>query len=75
VRPNRRVTARGQTTLPRKVRAALSLRPGDRLVYEVKGVTAAIRKLAPLDAARPRALQSTLSEWKSSEDAEAADEV
>lgn len=31
------VTAKGQTTVPRQVRKALGLRPGDRLRYQVLG--------------------------------------
>ncbi len=32
-----KVTKRGQTTLPRHVREALRIKPGQRLVYEVEG--------------------------------------
>jgi antitoxin PrlF len=70
-----KVTSKGQTTLPREVREALSLRPGDRVVYDIEGDAAVIRKLAPLDAGYLSALQSTLSEWNSSEDAEAYDDL
>jgi AbrB family looped-hinge helix DNA binding protein len=70
-----KVTSKGQTTLPREVREALSLKPGDRVVYQIEGDMAAIRKLRPVDAAYLNALQSTLSEWSSSEDAEAYDDL
>ncbi len=33
--PESTITARGQTTIPAAVRAALALRPGDRLRYVV----------------------------------------
>jgi bifunctional DNA-binding transcriptional regulator/antitoxin component of YhaV-PrlF toxin-antitoxin module len=32
-----KVTKRGQTTLPRQVRDALKVKPGQSLVYEVRG--------------------------------------
>lgn len=32
-----KVTRRGQTTLPRRVRDALKIKPGQSLVYEVEG--------------------------------------
>jgi AbrB family looped-hinge helix DNA binding protein len=70
-----KVTSKGQTTLPREVREALSLKPGDRVVYEIEGDVVAIRKLTPIDAAYLHALQSTLSEWSSPEDAEAYDDL
>jgi antitoxin PrlF len=70
-----KVTSKGQTTLPREVREALSLRPGDRVVYEIEDDAVMIRKLAPLDATYLSALQSTLSEWNSPEDAAAYDDL
>jgi antitoxin PrlF len=57
------------------VRAALALKPGDRVVYEIEGDAVVIRKLTPLDAVYLGALQSTLSEWNSPEDAEAYDDL
>lgn len=75
MQPISTVTSKGQTTLPRTVREALSLSPGDRVVYEIEGDAVVIRKLAPLDAAYLGALQTTLSEWSSPEDAEAYDDL
>ena len=69
------VTSKGQTTLPREVRAALALEPGDRVLYEIEGHAVVLRKLTPLDSAYLGALQSTLSEWNSPEDAEAYDDL
>ena len=31
------VTSKGQTTLPKAVRDALGVRPGERIVYEIEG--------------------------------------
>ncbi len=37
------VTSRGQITIPRKIREALRIKPGDRLVYAVRDSAAIIR--------------------------------
>jgi len=67
-----RLSPKGQTTLPKRVREALGLRPGDHLLYEVgEDGTVRIRKAEPLDLEGLRALEATLSEWASPEDEEA----
>ena len=70
-----RVTSKGQTTIPRVIREKLSLKPGDVLVYEVNDGEVRLRKQAPLDVAYLRAVQMTLSEWDSPEDAAAFDDL
>jgi antitoxin PrlF len=75
MRPTSRLTSKGQTTIPRQVREALSLQTGDSIVYEVADGAVVIRKALPLDVAHLRALQATLSEWESPEDAEAYDDL
>ena len=52
-----------------------SLSPGDRVVYDIEGDAVVIRKLMPLDATYLSALQTTLAEWNSPEDAEAYDDL
>jgi AbrB family looped-hinge helix DNA binding protein len=37
------VTSKGQTTIPGRIRAALRIKPGDRLEYKVQGDHATIR--------------------------------
>ncbi len=37
------ITSKGQTTIPRAIRLALRIKPGDRLEYEVHGDQAMIR--------------------------------
>jgi len=37
------LTSKGQTTIPEKIRAALGMKPGDKLEYELKGDRATIR--------------------------------
>lgn len=66
-----RLSAKGQVTIPRKIREALGLQPGDVVAYEVRGRAAVIRKLDPFDAAFHRALSETLDEWMTPEDDEA----
>lgn len=67
-----KVTAKGQTTIPRKVRSALHIKPGDLLLWEIgdDGV-AKVRRVRPLDLAYLRGVEGTLGEWSSHEDEEA----
>ena len=64
-----RITTKAQTTIPREVREALSVSPGDALTYEILDDKVVIRKARPVDASYLRAVQATLSEWDSPEDA------
>lgn len=73
MQPSGRITSKGQTTIPRQVREKSGLRPGDVLVYELDDDEVRLRKQAPLDVAYLRAVQTTLSEWVSPEDAAALD--
>lgn len=41
--PHSTVTSKGQTTIPRKIRKALRIKPGDKLEYIVEGNHATIR--------------------------------
>lgn len=70
-----KLTSKSQTTIPREVREKLGLRPGDVLVYEIEEDAVRIRKRAPLDIEYLRALETTLEEWSSPEDAEAYDDL
>jgi antitoxin PrlF len=70
-----RLTSKGQTTIPREVRRKLSLQPGDMIVYVLDDDQVRLRKQMPLDVAYLRAVQTTLSEWDSPEDAAAFDDL
>jgi len=70
-----KLTSKCQTTIPREVREKLALRPGDLIAFEVVGEVAQLRKVEPLDIGYLRAVQTTLSEWESAEDAEAYDDL
>lgn len=66
-----RVSSKGQITLPKKVREAIGVRPGETLVYDVADGVVTLRRLTPLDIAFHASLEKTLGEWASPEDDEA----
>ncbi|MDD3518866.1 MAG: type II toxin-antitoxin system PrlF family antitoxin [Chromatiales bacterium] len=67
-----KITAKGQTTIPREVRAALHVAPGDLISWEVKpDGTATVRRAQPLDIAYLHAVDGTLDEWAGEADEEA----
>ena len=67
-----KITAKGQTTIPHDVRAALHVAPGDIITWEVgSDGTAIVRRVQPLDVEYLRAVEGTLSEWASEADEEA----
>lgn len=39
-----KITAKGQTTVPKEVRDALGLKPGDRVTYEVREGTVTLKR-------------------------------
>ncbi len=63
-----KLTTKSQTTVPQPVREALSLGPGDEVVYEIDGDHAILRKAAkdPADD-----LFVTFSEWAGDTDRKA----
>jgi AbrB family looped-hinge helix DNA binding protein len=67
-----KVTAKGQTTIPKEVREALGIGPGDLIVWELSsGKKAVVRRAQPWDLEYLRAVEGTLSEWTSPADEEA----
>ncbi len=67
-----KITAKGQTTIPRAVRVVLQVAPGDLVAWEVAADGSAIvRRVQPLDIEYLRALEGTLSEWAGEADEEA----
>jgi AbrB family looped-hinge helix DNA binding protein len=67
-----RLSSKGQVTIPKKVRSALGLEPGDYVTYELSGSDAVIlRRVEPFDAAFHLAISESLEEWGSEEDDEA----
>ena len=66
-----RIGARGQTTIPKRVRMAANLHAGDTLAFEVQPDHLVIRKMPVAHNAYLRGLVCTLDEWNSPEDEEA----
>lgn len=67
-----KITAKGQTTIPQDVRAALHVEPGDLIAWEVGADgTATVRRVQPMDVEYLRAVEGTLSEWASEADEDA----
>jgi AbrB family looped-hinge helix DNA binding protein len=66
-----KVTSKGQTTIPKEVREALGLKPGDLILWEVAEGRAVVRRVERMDLAYLKALEETLTEWASPEDEEA----
>lgn len=67
-----KITAKGQTTIPQAIRAALHVAPGDLIAWEIsaEGI-ATVRRAQPIDLDYLRGLEGTLSEWSSPADEEA----
>lgn len=63
-----KLTSKSQTTIPQPVRAALHLKPGDELVYELKGNRVMVAKAEGGPVDDPFA---TFNEWDSDADRKA----
>ena len=71
-----KITAKGQTTIPQDVRAALHVEAGDFIAWEVGADgTATVRRVQPMVIDYLRAVEGTLSEWAGSADEEAYREL
>lgn len=70
-----KITSKAQTTVPKEVRKALGVKPGDTLVYRIAKGKVTLARAEPLDRAYLKAVESTLSEWASEEDAAAYDDL
>ncbi|MFA7281923.1 MAG: type II toxin-antitoxin system PrlF family antitoxin [Sterolibacterium sp.] len=71
-----KITAKGQTTIPQDVRAALQVAPGDLIAWEVGADgTATVRRIHPMDVEYMRAVEDTLNEWTGAADEEAYGEL
>ena len=65
-----RITAKGQMTIPKKVREAAHLKSGDVVALDVEGDRVLMRKIVG-DDEYLAAVQGTLDEWSSPEDEDA----
>jgi bifunctional DNA-binding transcriptional regulator/antitoxin component of YhaV-PrlF toxin-antitoxin module len=67
-----KITAKGQTTIPQGIRAALHVGAGDFIAWEMaEDGTARVRRIQPLEIEYLRAIEGTLSEWAGEADEEA----
>lgn len=67
-----RVTSKAQTTIPRPVRQALGLGPGDTLAYQIEADTVVLSRAPLVDERRDLAAnyRTSFSEWFDELDAE-----
>jgi antitoxin PrlF len=70
-----RLTSKSQTTIPKRVRDRLRLKPGDFVNYEIDGDRAILSKAAAIGLTHLAELEKTLSEWDTPEDAAAYDDL
>lgn len=66
-----KITARGQTTIPKNIREAANLVEGDVISFEMDGDRLVVRKVTPRQDEYLQGLSEVLSEWISPEDEEA----
>ena len=71
ISPTSRISEKGQVTVPKKLREAVGLAPGDFVVYEVRGNEIILRRMQAFDAPFHRGVSAALDEWNSEEDDEA----
>ena len=62
------VSSKGQVTIPKSVRQALGLKPGDLVGWELEGDSVRLRFVQPVDQTFAQSLQVGLSEWASDAD-------
>ena len=70
-----KVMAKGRTALPPAVIEKLGLKAGDLIAFEIEGDVVRMPKVEASEVDCLRALQATLSEWQTLEDAEAYDDL
>ena len=75
MQPTSRITSKGRTTIPREVTAEAVFEAGRRARVRARRRRGAGAQAGPLDVAYLRAVQTTLSEWDSPEDAAAFDDL
>jgi antitoxin PrlF len=64
-----RVTAKGQATIPKRIREAAHIREGDMLAFDLDSNNRIIiKRIEPAINIELTALQETLSEWNSPQD-------
>ncbi len=65
-----KITSNYQLTIPHEVRTRLHINKGDVIEFDIKKDTAILHKVPNVDIEYVKALQTTLSEWRSPQDDE-----
>ena len=65
------LTAKGQVTIPKAVREALGLKPGDLVSWELEGDSVRLRVLPAMDHDYLKGVEAGLTEWGIEADEEA----
>jgi len=66
-----RLSSKGQVTIPKEIREAIGLEPGNMIAYEVQNGSVILSRVEAFDAVFHEALAKSLEEWDSPEDEEA----
>ena len=66
-----RITARGQTTIPKRIRDAIGLNDSEVISFEVEDDHLIVRKVTRAQDDYLQGLSATLGEWASPEDEDA----
>ncbi len=66
-----KITARGQTTIPKRIREAANLSECDVIAFEIEGNHLLVHKVTPGQDDYLQGLSEVLGEWISAEDEEA----
>lgn len=72
-----KITAKSQTTVPKAVRIALGLEPGDELAWEIEGDEVVVRRVAASQSEQWNRLNdfATFTEWATEADCQAYDRL
>ena len=70
-----KISIKGQITIPKEIRNAIGIKPGDLITYELRGETVKLRRVNPFDSLFHSAISETLEEWNSPEDEEAFNDL
>ena len=66
-----KITARGQTTIPKPIREAAGLHEGDVIAFEIEGDRLVVQKVVPGRDEYLHGLGEVMGEWLSPEDEDA----
>lgn len=70
-----KISVKGQITIPKEIRNAIGIKPGDLIACELRGETVKLRRVKPFDTLFHSVISETLEEWNSPEDEEAFNDL